>query len=544
MGLANWLTILRILLIPVFVTLLVYRRPGPALIVFGVAALTDLLDGWAARHWKDESSLGAFLDPMADKLLLTSSFVTLTYLKALPFWIAAVVISRDAILVFGALLIYMLGSRIRPRPTWAGKAATLFQVFTVLNGLLWRYHEVQVAPKTVLFIAAGFTVISGLQYIIQGMRFLNASAAAREESPENALYRGAGGRDRRGGRKALARGRRRSHSRRSDRCRQRPPAARRDRFPVPRGRRASGIDGRARGRSPLDAAGSPRAGSRPRAGPAAPGRHRHVREQVRVLLHPPAPEGYAPEPLREGRRLQAVVPARQLHHAQRPRRGLVRADHRAAPVAALHLGTRHRSGAPARAARPAAAFGRDPAAARAAGQGRHPDARADRAVSRPERRRASGADGPRAGAALPSRLDDGDRPGRAHPPSRAAPRAAKPRARRGPGTRDHGRGMAAPLACRARKPIRVPRRRDLSARRAPAAAGRVLRGLPDRGGRHRPGAPVRGRLPALGRAAAEAPRAARRDHGGDGGAVRSASLRAARPRRLRCGHDSRRRGAQ
>ena len=113
MGLANWLTLLRILLIPVFVSLLVYRRPGPALIVFGLAALTDLLDGWAARHWKDESSLGAFLDPMADKLLLTSSFVTLTYLKVLPFWIAAVVISRDVILVLGALLIYMLG---RPHP--------------------------------------------------------------------------------------------------------------------------------------------------------------------------------------------------------------------------------------------------------------------------------------------------------------------------------------------------------------------------------------------------------------------------------------------
>src|SRR5439155_299538 len=125
MGIANWLTLLRILLIPVFVTLLVYRRPGPALIVFAIAALTDLLDGWAARHWKDESSLGAFLDPMADKLLLTSSFVTLTYLKALPFWIAALVISRDAILVFGALLIYMLGSQIRPRPTWAGKAGGL-----------------------------------------------------------------------------------------------------------------------------------------------------------------------------------------------------------------------------------------------------------------------------------------------------------------------------------------------------------------------------------------------------------------------------------
>src|SRR6266581_4358425 len=154
MGLANWLTLLRILLIPVFVSLLVYRRPGPALIVFGLAALTDLLDGWAARHWKDESSLGAFLDPMADKLLLTSSFVTLTYLKA--------------------LLIYMLGGRIRPRPTWAGKAATLFQVLAVLSGLLARFFQVHIAPNSVLWLAAGFTVISGLQYIIQGMRFLNA----------------------------------------------------------------------------------------------------------------------------------------------------------------------------------------------------------------------------------------------------------------------------------------------------------------------------------------------------------------------------------
>jgi cardiolipin synthase len=190
MGLANWLTLLRILLIPVFVTLLVYRRPGPALIVFAIAALTDLLDGWAARHWKDESSLGAFLDPMADKLLLTSSFVTLTYLKVLPFWIAAVVISRDAILVFGALLIYMLGSRIRPRPTWAGKAATFFQVLVVLGGLLGRVFPVHLPLWSVLWLAAGFTVISGLQYIYQGMRFLNAPpAVAREESPENALYR-------------------------------------------------------------------------------------------------------------------------------------------------------------------------------------------------------------------------------------------------------------------------------------------------------------------------------------------------------------------
>ncbi|HVG79567.1 MAG TPA: CDP-alcohol phosphatidyltransferase family protein, partial [Patescibacteria group bacterium] len=93
MGLANWLTLLRILLIPVFVSLLVYRQRGPALAVFLAAAVTDLLDGYVARRRGSQSRLGAFLDPLADKLLLMASFVTLTWLKALPFWIAAVVIS-------------------------------------------------------------------------------------------------------------------------------------------------------------------------------------------------------------------------------------------------------------------------------------------------------------------------------------------------------------------------------------------------------------------------------------------------------------------
>ena len=128
MGLANWLTVLRILLIPVFVSLLVYKQRGPALAVFLLAALTDLLDGYVARQRGSQSRLGAFLDPLADKLLLVSSFVTLTWLRVLPFWIAAVVISRDLILMLGALAIHMAGSRITPRPTAAGKATTFFQV--------------------------------------------------------------------------------------------------------------------------------------------------------------------------------------------------------------------------------------------------------------------------------------------------------------------------------------------------------------------------------------------------------------------------------
>src|SRR3989441_4215946 len=134
MGLANWLTVLRILLIPVFVSLLVYRKPGPALVVFVAAALTDLLDGYVARRHGLSSRLGAFLDPMADKLLLVSSFVTLTWLKALPFWIAAVVISRDLILMVGALVIHMAGGRPYPPPPRAGENATLFSILPLLPG--------------------------------------------------------------------------------------------------------------------------------------------------------------------------------------------------------------------------------------------------------------------------------------------------------------------------------------------------------------------------------------------------------------------------
>ncbi len=189
MGLANWLTIIRIVLIPVVVTLLVYGRPGWALALFVVAAVTDLLDGYVARRRGMESRLGAFLDPLADKLLLTASFVTLTYLKVLPFWIAALVISRDVMLVMGAVVVHMVGVRIYPRPTRAGKAAAFFQVVTVLVGLTSRTFGLGPVPPPLMWLAAAFTVASGVQYIVQGMRFLNATHAAEREERESSLFR-------------------------------------------------------------------------------------------------------------------------------------------------------------------------------------------------------------------------------------------------------------------------------------------------------------------------------------------------------------------
>lgn len=183
MGLANWLTTLRILLIPVFVTLLVYRRIALALVVFGLASLTDLLDGYIARTRGRQTRLGAFLDPVADKLLLTSAFVTLTYLRVIPFWITAVVVSRDLILSVGVLVIHVAGGTVHPSPTWLGKMSTAFQMATVLTSMLFFYFKLSpLVPKLVAWITAFLTIASGLQYIVQGLRRLDPPASAGERS--------------------------------------------------------------------------------------------------------------------------------------------------------------------------------------------------------------------------------------------------------------------------------------------------------------------------------------------------------------------------
>ena len=112
----------------------------------------------------------------------------LTWLKVLPFWITAVVLSRDVFLALGTLLIHMVGARIYPRPTWAGKAATVLQILTVLGGVFGHYMKLRLVPAPLLWLAAGFTLLSGLQYLVQGMRFLNAAQDAEREESHERLY--------------------------------------------------------------------------------------------------------------------------------------------------------------------------------------------------------------------------------------------------------------------------------------------------------------------------------------------------------------------
>ena len=180
MGLANWLTIVRILLIPLFVTLLVYKKVVPALGVFAAAAVTDMLDGFVARSRGTKTRLGAFLDPLADKLLLTASFVTLTYKfpKVLPFWLTAIVLTRDLLLILVAVLIMLTGGQLNPTPTVLGKASTVVQMVTVGVALfvVGGGHDFWLVRKSLLGLAAALTISSGIQYLLLAPRYVDWGA--------------------------------------------------------------------------------------------------------------------------------------------------------------------------------------------------------------------------------------------------------------------------------------------------------------------------------------------------------------------------------
>jgi len=183
LNLANFITIIRILLVPCFVALLLrYRETGNdllrwgALSVFAVAASSDALDGLIARLKAQKSVLGSFLDPMADKLLLNTAVICMSlpmgHLARLPGWFPVLVISRDLTIVLGALLIHMLRGKVTPRPSVTGKFTTFFQMLTVVWALLlWPRHMIP------LSLAAAFTIISGIEYICIGMRQLHGTSS-------------------------------------------------------------------------------------------------------------------------------------------------------------------------------------------------------------------------------------------------------------------------------------------------------------------------------------------------------------------------------
>jgi cardiolipin synthase len=174
MNLPNYITLLRIVLIPFFINFMIYGYFRAALAVFVVACVTDALDGLIARVTNSITELGAVLDPIADKLLIISAFVTLVLLGMLPIWLVITVISRDAILILGGLVIYFLGHDLKVRPSILGKATTALQLLVVVLSLVLKALGKDMSWTPVLYWATVvFTLASGVQYVVRGTRIVS-----------------------------------------------------------------------------------------------------------------------------------------------------------------------------------------------------------------------------------------------------------------------------------------------------------------------------------------------------------------------------------
>jgi cardiolipin synthase len=188
---ANLLTFMRIGLIPLFAIALVYHRDGWALALFTIAGVSDGIDGFVARRFKQESELGTFIDPIADKLLMTTAFVMLTIPSVfgagvrhlpVPFWVTAAVIGRDIAIVAVAGAINMFTGFRGFKPSWLGKASTFVQVVGVIMILV-----AAVCPwlngiylPTVYVVVAAFAVFSGVHYIFHVAKLMRQA----ERPPE------------------------------------------------------------------------------------------------------------------------------------------------------------------------------------------------------------------------------------------------------------------------------------------------------------------------------------------------------------------------
>ena len=178
----NILTVFRMLLTLPFLYLVQQGRFGYALLVFFTASLTDFVDGYIARRFKQHSRLGRFLDPLADKLLTTTGFVVMAIPHAgfpsIPIWLAVAVVSRDLVIVSGSLVVYMLTKFKDFRPTLLGKINTLVELGLIVWFLVFHTtgRLIFLLPSLYAIVIASL-LLSGGEYVIEGMSILRQSAA-------------------------------------------------------------------------------------------------------------------------------------------------------------------------------------------------------------------------------------------------------------------------------------------------------------------------------------------------------------------------------
>ena len=170
----NLITLFRIILTPLFIIFLIQGNYLRALVVFVLAGVSDLADGLIARTWHQKSRLGSYLDPLADKILMAASFVTLSIYHQIPSWLTVVVLSRDVILALGVVIFRLADTPLVVRPSLAGKWTTTFQLTTVGFVLL---NKIWAFPPLILpvffWVTGALTTISGLQYFYCGIKQTN-----------------------------------------------------------------------------------------------------------------------------------------------------------------------------------------------------------------------------------------------------------------------------------------------------------------------------------------------------------------------------------
>ena len=174
MNVPNFLTILRILSIPVFVIFLLYDHFFVALLIFIGAGITDGLDGWIARVFNQRTTIGSYLDPIADKLILTTSFIVLAVLGIIPSWLTVIVIARDVIILLGVLILQLTSHKVEIKPIFMGKASTVMQLVTVAWALVTPFSMVMKSIfPAIIWVTAGLTALSGLLNIYIGTKYFN-----------------------------------------------------------------------------------------------------------------------------------------------------------------------------------------------------------------------------------------------------------------------------------------------------------------------------------------------------------------------------------
>jgi cardiolipin synthase len=182
-NIANGLTAARVFLVPYFAYLLISEREKAALLVFVVCGATDALDGLLARWLRQRTLVGTLLDPIADKLMMATAFIVLTYIHIVPLRLTIMVISRDVIILVGSFLYLLLFDASDIRPTGLSKANTVIQILTVIYFLSVAAFPAEskalgagmnsIPNRAVALVCAFTTVASGLQYLYIGLRKLS-----------------------------------------------------------------------------------------------------------------------------------------------------------------------------------------------------------------------------------------------------------------------------------------------------------------------------------------------------------------------------------